>query len=43
MIRMMCGVRLANRVLTDVLRNRVGVIMKIEDLIIPSPCSGLVM
>ena len=35
MIRMMSGVRLTNRVSTNVLRDRVGV-MKIEDVIIPS-------
>ena len=29
MIRMMCGVRLADRVLTDVLRDRVGVVVTI--------------
>ena len=33
MIRMMCGVRLVDRVLTDVLRDRVGVVAKIEDII----------
>ena len=37
MIRMMCGVRLVDRVSTDVLRDRVGVIMKIEDMIIQGP------
>ena len=36
MIRMMCGVRLVDRVWTDVLRNRVGVVVKIEDMIIQS-------
>ena len=36
MIRMMRGVRLADRVSTDVLRNRVGVVVKIEDMIIQS-------
>ena len=36
MIRMMCGVRLVNRVSTDVLRDRVGVVVKIENLIIQS-------
>ena len=34
MIRMMCGVRLADRVSTDVLRYMVGIIMKIKDMII---------
>ena len=33
MIRMMCGVRLVDRVLTDVHRDRVGVVVKIEDMI----------
>ena len=32
-IRTMCGVRLANRVLPDVFRDRVGVVMKIDDII----------
>ena len=36
MIRMICGVRLVDRVSTDVLRNRVGVVVKIEDMIIQS-------
>ena len=31
MIRMMCEVRLDERVSTDVLRDRVGVVVKIED------------
>ena len=34
MISMMCGVRLVDRLLTDVLRDRVGVVVKIEDTII---------
>ena len=34
MIRMMRGVRLVDRVSTDVLRDRVGVVVKIEDMII---------
>ena len=34
MIRMMCGVRLVDRVLTDVLRDKVGVAMTIKDSII---------
>ena len=40
MIRMMCGMRLVDRVLTDVLRDRVSVAVKVEDLIIQS-CLGL--
>ena len=36
MIRMMCQVRLVDRVLTDVLWDRVGVVVKIEDMIIQS-------
>ena len=34
MIRMMCGVRLVDRVSTDVLRDRMGVVVKIEEMII---------
>ena len=34
MIRMMLGERLVDRVLTDVLHDRVGVIVKIEDMVI---------
>ena len=34
MIRMMCGVKLVHRVTTDVLRDRVGVAVTIEDFII---------
>ena len=34
MIRMMCGVKLVDRVLTDVLCNRVGVVGKIENMTI---------
>ena len=34
MIRMMCGVRLVDRVSTDVLQDRVGVVVTIEDFII---------
>ena len=33
-IRMMCGMRLVDRVSTDVLHDRVGVIVKTEDVII---------
>ena len=36
MIRMMHGVRLVDRVSTDVLQDRVGVVVKIEDMIIQS-------
>ena len=36
MIRMMYRVRLVNRVLTDALRDRVGVVVKIKDRIIQS-------
>ena len=34
MIKMMCGVRLVDRVLTDVLPDRVGLVVKIEYMII---------
>ena len=34
MIRMMCGMRLVERVLTDVLRDKVSVVVKIEDMMI---------
>ena len=34
MTRMMCRVRLVDRVLTDVLHHKVGVVVKIEDMII---------
>ena len=33
MVRMLCVVRLVDRVLTDVLRDTVGVVVKIEDII----------
>ena len=36
MIKMICVVRPVDRVLTDVLRDKVGVIVKIEDMIIQS-------
>ena len=36
MNRMMCGVRLVDRVSTDVLSDRVGVVVKIEDMVIQS-------
>ena len=35
-IRMICGLRVVDRVLNDVLRDRVGVVVKIEDMIIQS-------
>ena len=34
MVRMTCGVRLVDRVSTDVLRDRIGVVVKIEEMII---------
>ena len=34
MIRMMCGMRLVDRVSTDVLRDRVDIVVKIEDMVI---------
>ena len=43
MIRMMCGVRLVDRVSTDVLRDMVGVVVKIEDMTIQTVCGGMVM
>ena len=43
MIWMMCGVRLVDKVLTDVFWDRVGVFVKIEDMIIQSHCGSLVM
>ena len=37
-IRMtMCGVRLVNRVSTDVSQDRVGIVVKIDNMIIQSP------
>ena len=39
MIRMMCGVRLADRVSNDVLNDRVSVAVKIKDMIIQSHLS----
>ena len=36
MIRMMYWLRLADRVSTDVLRDKVGIVVKIEDMIIQS-------
>ena len=35
-IRMMCGVRLVNRVSTDVLRDRMSVVVEIEKMIMQS-------
>ena len=35
-IRMMCGVRLVNRVSTDVLQDRMSVVVKIEKMIMQS-------
>ena len=43
MIRIMCGVRLVDRVLTDFFWDRVGVVVKIEDMIIQSHCGSIVM
>ena len=40
MIRIMCGVRLVDRLLTDVLPDRVGVLVKIENMIIQSRLWG---
>ena len=42
-IRIMCGVGLVDRVSNDVLRDRVGVVVKIEDMIIQSRLRGTVM
>ena len=44
-IRMMCGVRLVDRVSNDVLHDRVSVVVKIKDMIIQSHLSwyGYVM
>ena len=36
MIRMICVVRLVDTVLTDIFRDRVGVILEIKDMIIQS-------
>ena len=36
MITMMCGVRLVDRASTDVIRDRVDVVVKIEDMLIQS-------
>ena len=36
MIRMMCGVRLVDRESTDVLHDKVGVVVKIKDMIMQS-------
>ena len=42
MIRMMCVMRLVDRLLTDVLQDRVGVVVKIKD-IIQSFCGVIVV
>ena len=42
-IRMMCVMRLVDMLLTDVLQGRVGVVVKIKDMIIQSFCGGIVM
>ena len=42
MIRMMCRMRVVDRVSTDVLWDRAGVVVKIEDMIIQS-CLPMVM
>ena len=39
----MCGVRLVDRVSTDALRDRMGAVVKIEDIIIQAVCNGMVM
>ena len=36
MIRMICGVKLVDRVSADVLHDKVGVVVKIQDVIIQS-------
>ena len=43
MIKMMCGVRLVDRVSTDVFHDRVGVVLKIKDMIFKVVCGGMVM
>ena len=45
MIRMMCGVRLVDTMSTDVLCYRIGVVVKIENMLIQSRlrCQGHVM
>ena len=42
-IRMMYVVRLVDRKSTDILLDRVGVVVKIKDMIIQSCCGGMVM
>ena len=42
MIRMMCEVRLVDRVLTGCFWDRVGVAVKIEGMIIQSHCGSIV-
>ena len=39
----MCGVRLVDRVSTDALRDRMGAVVKIENIIIQAVCDGMVM
>ena len=36
MIRMICGVRLVDRMSTDMLRDKVGVVVKTKDVVIQS-------
>ena len=43
MIRMMCEVRPVDRVSTDVLRDRMGDVVKIEDMMIQSHLRGMVI
>ena len=43
MTRMICGVRVIDRVLIDVLCDRIGVFLKIEDMIIQSCLRGIIM
>ena len=43
MIRIICGVRLVDTLLIDVLRDWVGVVVKIEDMIIQSCLRYMVM
>ena len=38
-----CGVRMIDRVFTDVFWNRVGFVVKIEDMIFEAVCSGMVI
>ena len=43
LVGMICGVRVIDRVLIDVLRDRIGVFLKIEDMIIQSCLRGIIM